>query len=114
MMKSVMKSVLVLVLLGISGVASSGQWSEYGQVRNVMYYEDGTLHVWATFPRLDPAGCGNARYVMAASHPNIMQTYASALVAFGKKANARFFVDADECQSLNPKLRAIELMQTLP
>ena len=103
-----MKFVFLLSSLFLISVKASAGWTEYGTIRAVMPYDDGTIHVWANMPRHDPASCGNDRYIMATDKSNKKETLSIALAALAAKLNVRLLID-NSCTSNNPTLRAIEL-----
>jgi hypothetical protein len=110
-MKSrLLKALLTAVALcGVQSNSWADAWSDYGKILGVMYYDDGTLQVWADMPRLDPAGCGGDRYIFPAANPRIKESYASLLMAYAAGKSIRLLVRST-CAPGNPSVRVVEVM----
>ena len=105
-----MKKLMLVILFVLPGIcAASGSWSGYGKILGVMYFEDGSIHVWGDMARHDPVSCGNDRYVISASNPIKMETYSALLAGYVSQRNVKFFIDTQVCTSANPTLRVVEL-----
>lgn len=87
------------------------EWTQYGTVTSVMYYDDGTVHIWADMPRVDPGACGGNRYIIPSTNTNKKEAYASLLLAFATGSPVRLYVWTTPCTSGNPSIRAVQVAQ---
>ena len=110
MKSKLLNSLMVAIgLYTVQSPALADDWTVYGQVKAVMYVDDGSLHVWADMPRLDPGACGGDRYIFPASNPRIKEMYASILMAYAAGKPLRFYVLGTPCTLGNPSVRLVEV-----
>lgn len=108
-----MKKLMLTMLFIFPGICMAvGSWSGVGKITGIMYYEDGSIHVWSDMVRHDPLSCGGGigdRYIVSASNSIKTETYTALLAAYAAQRNVRFHIDTQVCTSSNPTIRVVEL-----
>ena len=82
-------------------------WSAYGRVISIMQFDNGNIHFWTNFPRVDISGCGGDRYVIAFDNSTIKQNYAGLLAALHTQLPVRVYVNPG-CIDGNPTVRLVQ------
>ena len=92
--------IAVLVFgLCLSGSGWPDVWSEYGHVTGIMQFDNGNIHFWTDFPRVDISGCGGDRYVIASGNTTNSTTVTTSLpVPTGSQPVAKLWMKVHNLQ----------------